>query len=132
MWPRIVETMLACWLAVSPFVFRYSGDDPLLWWNAFACAALVACLSLASLAPRFDRLHFGVLAVAAWLAAPALAGIGSPPPAAPLQNQFLVALLLGMLAVLPTRSNRPPRPWLEQEEASRQIRGRAGKTGAPS
>lgn len=27
MWARVVEVMLGCWLAVSPFVFRHSADE---------------------------------------------------------------------------------------------------------
>jgi len=41
MWSRIVEAMLACWLAISPFVFAFGDDDTLLWINALAGAALV-------------------------------------------------------------------------------------------
>ena len=30
--------MLALWLMISPFVFRYPGDQPGLWWHDFIVA----------------------------------------------------------------------------------------------
>jgi hypothetical protein len=113
MWSRIVEAMLACWLAVRPFVFAFGDDDALLWINALAGAALVLTLSLASLARRFDKAHLGIYAVSAWLAGHAFFGTVATPPPAPYQNQLIVALLLGLLAALPTRTQEPPRAWIE-------------------
>lgn len=112
MWSRIVETMLASWLAVSPFVFGFPDDELLLWVNAWAGAAAVMVLALGSLARRFDKLHLGILAVAGWLAGHTFLAAATTPPPPPYQNQLAVALLLAMLAVLPTRIQQPPDAWL--------------------
>lgn len=113
MWSRVVEVMLACWLAISPFFFDTAGDESHPWIKTYVCAAAVMILSLASMARRFDKAHLGILLVSAWLAVPALRGIGTALPSPVVQNHFLIALLLTMLAVLPSRSLEPPRSWLE-------------------
>ena len=79
MWPRIVEVMLACWLTVSPFIFDYDEADRLLWITAYLSAAAVATLSLLSLSRRFDKVHLGILVVAAWLAVTGYAFGGERP-----------------------------------------------------
>jgi len=125
MWSRVVEAMLACWLAISPFLFSFRDDDTLLWVNALGGGAAVAILALASLDPRRDRLHLGILAIAGWLAAHTLFAGGPPPVSAAHQNQIAVALLLAMLAILPTRSDRPPAPWVDFYERRRGTDDRA-------
>ena len=113
MWPRIVEVMLACWLTVSPFIFDYDEADRLLWITAYLSAAAVATLSLLSLSRRFDKMHLGILVVAAWLAVTGYAFGGERPAPAAYQNDLVVGLLLAMLAILPTRTSEPPQRWLE-------------------
>lgn len=112
MWARVVEIMLACWLAMSPFVFDYADDMTLYWANDFTCATLIAVLAFVSLAPRFDLLHLASLAVAAWLIGVACVAAPSPPPPH-LQNYVVFGLLLVMVAIIPTRSGTPPQKWLD-------------------
>lgn len=112
MWARVVEVMLGCWLAVSPFVFRHSADERWLWTNDFACAFAVVALALLSYWPPLKHAHLATGAVALWLM-----GFGyfaSPHPLAPaLQNDLLVGLLLAMFAIIPNEANLPPQAWRE-------------------
>lgn len=112
MWARVVEVMLACWLAMSPFIFAYPDDLTLYWANDFFCAASVTVFALGSMSRRFDMLHLASLAVAAWLIAVACLAAPSPPPPR-LQNYVVTGLLFAMLAIIPTRSHAPPQKWLE-------------------
>lgn len=109
MWPRVLELVLACWLAISPFIFRYPGAERALWASDFSCAAVVAALALLSVHPRMRRLHWGHFVVAAWLMVTAY--LAPLPPSPPHQNHLLVALLLALLAILPTQVARMPRAW---------------------
>ncbi|MGC1273775.1 MAG: SPW repeat protein [Planctomycetaceae bacterium] len=110
MWPRTVEVMLACWLAISPFIFRYPADEPRLWWHDYIVATLLAVFALASFAHRLRRAHLFELFIAAWLI-----GYGwmtsSGVHDAPRQNWMCVGLLLLMLAIIPTDCDRPPPAW---------------------
>ena len=63
MWARVVEFMLGCWLAVSPFVFRH-GDDSVLWATDFVAASLVIVLALLSYWPPLRYAHLGTMLVA--------------------------------------------------------------------
>lgn len=107
MWARVVEVMLGCWLAVSPFVFRHGPDTRDLWTTDLACAAIIVTLALLSFAPRLRRAHLGQLAVAAWLVGFGYTGEGAPAH----QNQIVVGLLLAMLAIVPSEASRPPPSW---------------------
>lgn len=109
MWTRTVEICLACWLAISPFVFRVNRDQVAVWATDLACAGLIVIVSAASLWPRLDKLHLANLLVATGLAATALAA--GPQPAPPHQNHMVMAFLLAMIAILPTRADSPPRAW---------------------
>lgn len=109
MWARVVEFMLACWLAVSPFVFGH-GERTFLWVNDFACAALIATFSLASFVR--PRLHLGNLAVALWLVVAVFVGADAPPSPAR-QNHMVFGLLLGMVAIVPSHASTPPTAWIE-------------------
>src|SRR5207247_2056429 len=51
MWARVVEVMLGCWLAVSPFVFRHPAEERAWWANDLICALLVVALALLSVWP---------------------------------------------------------------------------------
>ncbi|HEX6985029.1 MAG TPA: SPW repeat protein [Planctomycetaceae bacterium] len=112
MWPRTAEVMLACWLAVSPFVFRYSGDRPLMWWHDYVVATLLAGLALVSFVQQTRRAHLFELLIAAWLIGYGWAttdGIHD----APRQNWVCVGLLLLMLAIIPSDCVKPPLAWQE-------------------
>lgn len=48
MWARVVEVMIGCWLAMSPFIFRHPADQEALWANDLPCAFGVVALALLS------------------------------------------------------------------------------------
>lgn len=110
MCPRVVELMLGCWLVLSPFIFRHSLAETLLWKNDMYSGALVVALSLASFSQRFRHAHFGTALVALWLMAFGYFTAGDPAPAAQ-QNQFSLGLLLLMFAIIPNEATLPPRAW---------------------
>jgi ABC-type transport system involved in cytochrome c biogenesis permease subunit len=110
MWARVVEVMLACWLAISPFVFRHSAEATMWWVNDLAGAFLVAFLALASFWKPLRGAHLAILLVALWLIGFAFA-TASYPAAPALQNHILVGLLLLMIALIPTEADLPPPSW---------------------
>jgi len=112
MWPRTVELMLACWLAISPFIFRYPAEASRLWWHDFAVATLIGVLAFASFARRWRRTHLLELLIAIWLIAYGwitAEGIHD----APRQNWMCLGLLLLMVAIIPTDCDQPPYAWQE-------------------
>jgi hypothetical protein len=110
MWARIIEVMLGCWLAVSPFIFRHAADDKTLWVNDFFSAMAVIVLALVSFWPPLRFAHLANLVIALWLIA--FGFWASPYPAPPaLQNDIVVGLLLLMFAIIPNEATRLPRPW---------------------
>ncbi len=111
MWPRIVEVMLGCWLAMSPFILGYPADATFLWWNDFIVAALIISISLVAIRRSTEKMHFANLVLVGYLIAVAFIHSGSPPAEAWFQNYVIVALLLLMMAILPTRSLLPPAAW---------------------
>lgn len=114
MWARVVEVMLGCWLAVSPFIFRHGGQTH-LWINDLGCAALAIGLALVSFFRPLRYAHLGSAAVAMWLVGFGYFGAGSPPsPAA--QNDILTGLLLLMFAIVPNEASQPPTPWKRVRE----------------
>lgn len=112
MWARLFEFMLALWLAISPFVFRHGADESFLWTNDLTCAAVIAVLSLSSFKRRIEKIHLLNIAVGLWLVGVGALRAESPPPPA-MQNHVVVGLLLLMFAVIPSRSDQPPRAWRE-------------------
>lgn len=112
MWARVIETMLGCWLALSPFIFRHPVEARGWWLNDLTCAFIVVTLALLSLWPPLRHAHLGLIVVALWLM-----GFGyfaaphSLPPA--LQNDLLTGLVLLMLAIIPNEALQPPAAWRE-------------------
>lgn len=110
MWARVIEVMLGCWLAMSPFIFRHGAGDRVLWFTDLFSAIAVIVLALVSFWPPLRFAHVGNLVVALWLIA--FGFWASPYPALPaLQNDIIVGLLLAMFAIIPNEATRPPRPW---------------------
>lgn len=112
MWPRTTEVMLACWLAISPFIFRYPGDKPFMWWHDFVVALLIATFALVSFVSQTRRAHLLELFIAAWLVGfgwATASGIHD----APRQNWMVLGLLLLMLAIIPSDCIKPPVAWQE-------------------
>src|SRR5690554_759482 len=110
MWARVVEVMLGCWLIISPFIFRLPSDATFLWVTDFVCGTLIIVIALTAIRPKIEKVHFLNLLVAAYLIIISYAS-GETPPSAPYQNYMTVALLLVILAVIPTRGILPPRTW---------------------
>lgn len=115
MWPRIVEIMLALWLAISPFVFRLPGDALRTWANEYVCAVLIIAFSGMALWWPLRRAHLVTLAVGVWLVLSAWVQERPLPP--PLQNHITVGLLLIMFGIIPGEASQPPVSW--RQRASR-------------
>ena len=109
MWARVFEFSIACWLAMSPFIFSYTKPS-WLFVNDFTCSFLIAFFSLLSFHHRLFRMHLFNLALALWLI-----GLGfcasEAPAAPPLQNYIVLGLILGMIAIVPSHSYLPPKSW---------------------
>jgi hypothetical protein len=127
MWARVVETMLACWLAISPLVFHRGDATATLWCIDLAAAALVAVLALASYWPPTRHAHVAIIAVALALIA---AGMAAPYPPAPSdQNHLAVGLLLLLFAIVPNQAAQPPKAWQTFDSAEKRFQNQAGSTG---
>lgn len=112
MWPRVVELMLAVWLALSPFVFRYGPEAPAAWWGLdFGVSVVVLAASGISFWHRARRAHLITFAAGLGLALHGYLAAG-PASAPPLQNHLLTGLLLSMLAILPSQGEVPPARWV--------------------
>lgn len=110
MWPRVVELMLACWLLMTPLVFRGTPALGEYAPSTVVSGAIIAVTALLSLAPSLRSARFATLAVAVWLAAHGYFFALRPgPPAA--QNELVVGLILMLFGVLPNHINQPPLPW---------------------
>ena len=124
MWPRVVELMLACWLAVSPFVFRGTGSAAEYVVSSATAAALIVAASLASFWRPLRRASLATLLCGIGVAAHGYLSAPRPgPPAA--QNEIVVGLLLILFAIIPTEANRPPQPW-RREGADDEAPARPG------
>jgi len=110
MWARVIEVMLGCWLALSPFIFRHAAEDRMLWFNDLSSATIVILLALISFWPPLRYAHLGSFLVALWLIAFGFLASSYPAPPA-LQNDIGVGLLLLMFAIIPNEATQPPRPW---------------------
>lgn len=110
MWARIVQVMLGCWLAISPFIFRLSPDEKTVWFNDLTCALLIIASCLLSYWPPCRLAYLVTLPLSLWLI-----GFGyfaSPYPSPPaLQNDLMVGLLLLMFAIVPNEAASPPLAW---------------------
>ncbi|MCI0382473.1 MAG: hypothetical protein L0207_05440 [Chlamydiae bacterium] len=110
MWARVIEFTIACWLAMSPFIFHYPKTDHLLWINDFSCAMMIAIFSLFSFKKSLRKIHLFNLVISLWLI-----GIGyateNPKSIPPIQNYVTVGLFLLLIAIVPSESQLPPYPW---------------------
>lgn len=117
MWSRVVEFMLGCWLAVSPFVFQH-GEETMLWLVDFVAASAVIGLALLSYWRPLRHAHLGIVVVAAVIIAFGRIADGVEPGPA-YQNYILIGLLLLMFAIVPNNASRPPKLWyVEHRESS--------------
>jgi len=110
MWPRTVEAMIACWLAMSPFIFEHPPEAIGLWINDFACATLLLTFALASFWRPWRRAHLLSLAVTFWMLGFGYLRSGYPAPPSD-QNLLVVGLLLLITVIIPSEADVPPLEW---------------------
>jgi hypothetical protein len=110
MWARVIEVMLGCWLALSPFIFRHHAEERALWFTDLLSATAVIVFALVSFWSPLRVAHVANLVVALWLIAIGFWGSQYPTPAA-LQNYIVVGFLLLMFAIIPNEATRPPLAW---------------------
>lgn len=109
MWARAVEIILACWLAVSPFIFSHPAGAAFLWYNDYACALAIIVISSLALWPRIEKVHYLNAVVSAYLIGVGYTAAVPPPPA--YQNYIVVGVVLLVFAVIPTPTTLPPWSW---------------------
>ena len=110
MWARVVELLIAIWLAISPFIFHYPSDKMSFWMNDFICAFLIALFASLSFWRPLKRIHLLTLLVVFWLWGRGY--IGFPNASLPWQeNSVVIALLLFMLAIVPSHSHHLSDSW---------------------
>lgn len=115
MWARVVEIMLGCWLAVSPFVFRHGGEETVLWVVDWSAAVAIVVIGLVSYWPPARHVHLLVCLVGICLCA--FAYLWEPYPTQPaLQNHFVIGLLLLMFGILPNWASEAPVAWEKFEQ----------------
>ncbi len=108
MWGRVIEIMIAVWIALSPFIFRAQDDLVVLWADQVVAAAIVLLAAL-SYWSRLRYAHLGSLFIALALIIWGRTS-GSPPP--PIhQNHIVIGLLLMMIAIIPNDASMPHEVW---------------------
>lgn len=108
MWARVIECMLACWLAISPFIFRHTSNFLLI--NDVSCGALLVGFALLSFHSKLPKIHLCNLLIALWLLGLGFASDQTPLPAA-LQNHVILGFLIILFTLVPSESELSPRPW---------------------
>jgi peptidoglycan/LPS O-acetylase OafA/YrhL len=122
MWARVVEFMLGCWLAISPFVFAHSPEKAWMWATDWIAASLVIAFALLSYWRPLRHIHLATAALACGLIAIGrFAAGGEVPPA--LQNDIVVGLLLLMFALVPNHASQPPEAWYSRPERAKTTGG---------
>lgn len=109
MWPRVVEVMLAIWLALSPFIFAETASNPSPW-ILYGLALAVSTLALISYWQPTRRAHLGIFAVALGMTLWGRFAASTPPPPG-YQNLIAIGLMLLMFAIIPSDCLRPPYAW---------------------
>lgn len=117
MWARVVEFMLAMWLAISPFIFKYPDDARFFWANDFTIATLIAFFSLSSIYKSLRKIHLVNLAIALYLIFLSYLFQDSPMYAA-LQNYMVLGIIILMTGIIPAEASKPPVPWRKFYEES--------------
>lgn len=110
MWARIVEFMLACWLAISPYIFGYTKEETLLWINDYVCSSLLIFFSLICLYKPLRKMHLCNLILAFWLISMGFYSKSLPLPGY-IQNYVVLGILLLMIGIVPSEASLPPMPW---------------------
>jgi hypothetical protein len=112
MWARVVEVMLGCWLAISPFIFNHPMEKSAWWINDLSSGFAVVALALLSFWDPMRHAHLAHVLVALWLIGFGYLAAPYPTPPA-LQNDLMLGLLLLMFAIIPNDASLPPKPWKE-------------------
>lgn len=118
MWARIVEFTIACWLALTPFIFRIPSNECFYWMSNFVCAILIALFSLLCFHRHLRKMHLFNLIVGFWLIGLAFT-VKEVPIAPHLQNGILVGVILLMLGIIPSESELPSPHWREFDSKSK-------------
>jgi len=111
MWPRVVETMLGVWLAMSPFIFRHPAQAHALWASDWICSLLIVHLALFSYWRPAGFAHLLLIPVGLWLVGFGYVNAGGD-AAAGYQSSILTGLTLLMFAIIPNRAANPPEAWV--------------------
>lgn len=106
MWARVIEFMLACWLALSPFIFTYPDDATFFWANDFICSTAITFFALISFYIPLRKMHLCNLLIAFYLIA-----LGFIFKESSAQNYVVLGILFLMLAIIPTDASLQPKPW---------------------
>jgi hypothetical protein len=107
-WPRYCELLLGLWLVASGWVVEYPERINYQWVSA-GSGITVVILDLLSITLYKRYAYLLILPVAAGLIA--FSFWMAPAEAQGTQNLITVALLLLILAVLPTEATLPPPSW---------------------
>jgi hypothetical protein len=110
MWARIVEVMLGCWLAVSPFIFNHPTEKSAWWINDLSSGFALVTLALFSFWRPMRHAHLAIVLLGLWLIGFAYLAAPYPTPPA-LQNDLMLGLLLLMFAIVPNEASLPPEKW---------------------
>lgn len=110
MWARVVEVMLGCWLAISPFIFNHPVEKSAWWMNDLSCGFAVNVLALLSSWHPMRYAHLALVLVALWLIGFGYLAAPYPTPPA-LQNDLILGLLVLMFAIIPNDASHPPQKW---------------------
>lgn len=108
MWPRVIELAAGIWLLGSPVFFVV--PDRVAFWSGVFGGAVVALSSILAWSGVLGAARFLTLTTGLWLGFDAYFS-ASYPPSGFYQNQFLVAIVLAMFAIIPNRANLPPVAW---------------------
>ena len=112
MWARVVEFMLGCWMAISPFIFAYPSKAALFWATDFGCSVAIAFFAFISFYAPLRKMHLCNLFIGFYLIALGFILTESPLHNA-LQNYVVLGIILLMLAIIPTDASQQPKPWLD-------------------
>ncbi len=112
MWARVLEFALACWLALSPFIFRYDERAHDFLLHDLSCTLLVMAFAFLSFWKPLRRMHLLIIPVALWLTGLAFLHEEAPPPV-PYQNYVVIGVLLLVFAIIPGDASDPPEAWTD-------------------
>jgi len=107
MWPRALESLLGVWLVLSSYVLVPAR---VLESTVVLIIAGLSVMAIEVAARWRPRLHLLALVIAAGLIGWGWLRFPRPGPAAA-QNAILTGLMLGLLAIVPSKAFEPPPAW---------------------